>query len=107
MSYYPSVQNLSFKFLGIKLNRQLCVLYYVTYINVLIKDRYCNCTLIQVWVLHASGDADIVVFMRKRNNSRNSWSHYESVGVAEQFMTRYHDVYNLWVAYTKIADNGK
>ena len=61
----------------------------------------------QVRVLHASGDADIVVLMRKRNDSRNSWCHYESEGVGEQFMIRYHDVYNLWVGYTKIAGNDK
>ena len=65
------------------------------------------CILMQVRVLHASGDADIVVLMRKRNDSRNSWCHYESEGVGEQFMIRYHDVYNLWVGYTKIAGNDK
>ena len=63
------------------------------------------CTVMQVRVLHASGDADIVVLMRKRNVSRNWWCHYESEGVGEQFMTRYFDVYNLWVKYTKIAGN--
>jgi len=61
------------------------------------------CTLMQVRVLHASGDADIVVFMHKNNDSRNSWSHYESEGVGEQFFLRYPDVYKLWEGYTKLS----
>jgi len=44
-----------------------------------------------------------LLFYAQKNDSCNSWSHYESKGVEGQFFLWYPDVYKLWEGYTKLA----